>query len=190
MADAPKSIFAGLKDAKARISANYVRQGHYLMRYDKIKTDKRRKGDEFMVFEMTVMKVLNNDEGKGHRVGEAVSHMLMATNDCFLGNVKTIIANVLGMKPEDVSGEDAELICDASQPLCKGTVVEIKARTIRTRPSPAYPTGRDFTEVNHVREVPAVELMQVLDPKVIADFFPGDMLGKLAAATAAQAPAA
>jgi hypothetical protein len=181
---AKSSIFSGLASAKARVSANYVRAGHYLCKYNRIKVDKSRKQKEFVVFEMTVLKVMDNGNGLGHRVGEDVSHMLTATgNECFLGNIKTIIANICGMKPEEVTEEDAHFITADDQPLCKGTVVEIRARTIRTKPKPGYPDGTDFTEVSHCREVPAEELLVALDPKVQADFFPNNLLTRLAEET-------
>lgn len=172
------NMFKGMREAKARVQANYMKEGIYLCRYDAVKCDATRKNEDFLVFEMTVVKVIDNNNGAGHKLGESVSHMLLAKNDSFLPNVKRILANVLNMMPEQITEENAIQVCMPDQPLA-GMVVEIKARGITTK------AGKPFTEIDHKREVPASELLQVLDANAQSLFFPNNALQKLAEAEAA-----
>lgn len=168
-------IFKTIKDVKMRQSANYVRAGSYWARIDAIKLDQSRKGAVFLAVEMTVVKVLEDDQGRGHKVGETVSHLMMKDADSFLPNVKAMIAHIMDMKPEEIEAQHAEAICAADQPL-KGCVVDLYNRMISTR------KGNPFTEVNYRREVPPAEALAALDAEVQRLYFPNDALAKMAAA--------
>lgn len=150
-------IFGGIEGAKASFAANYVRPGHYFNRIDRLKVDKTRKGVSFLAIEMTVIAVLDNPEAKAQRVGENVTHMLTADKDSFLGNVKAFVANVLSCSADEVTPEHCKALTDETTQPLKGMVVEVVANTITTR------AGKPFTRVAYRREVPATELLQVLD---------------------------
>lgn len=171
-------IFKSIKDVKMRQAANYIRAGAYWTRLDAIKIDKNRKGFVFMAVEMTIVKVLDDDQGRGHKVGEEVCHMLMKDNDSFLPNVKAMIAHIMDMKPEEIEAQHAETICAEDQPL-RGTVVDVYARAITTR------QNKPFTEVNYRREVPPAEAANMLDAETQRLYFPNGALTKMAAATGA-----
>lgn len=177
------SIFAnaikGIGDAKMRIGANYIRPGHYMLRMDGIKIDETRNKVAFMAVETTVVKVLDDDQGKGHRVGEAVCHWMKVVDDNFLPNLKAMIAHIMDMKPEEIAQEHAMLICAADQPLT-GSVIEVNARQIMTR------QNKPFTEVNYKREVPPAEALTVLDAEAQRIYFPNEFLAKAAAKMAEQ----
>lgn len=180
-----KSIFSGLKDAKLRVDANYVRPGHYLMRIDKCKTAENRKHEDFCAVEMTCVHVMDDDNGAGHKPGEEPSWLTMVKSDYFASDILTFICNVMGLDPNDLSEKErieaAEMVFgeeddkDHDQPL-SGTVVEVKARAVKLKDS-----DKDFTKVSWCREVPASELIERLSDDEKAKFFPGDVLEKLAA---------
>lgn len=176
-------IFKGLGAAKARLDANYERAGHYYMRIDKCKTGETRKKEEFFAIEKTVVHVLDDAEGKGHRVGEGATHMMMAKHDSFLGNVKSALAGILGMNPADVDEETAMQVCDEDQPLAM-TVVECKNRNIVLKKS-----GGDFTSITYVREVPPAELLEILSAEHKKAFFPNNFLENVVAQLEANAAA-
>lgn len=173
------SIFKGLKQASASMDANYERPGHYFMLIDKCKTGTSRKKDEFCAIEKTVLKVLDDDNGAGHKPGESVTHMIMMKHDSALGNIKAFIAGVMDIDPEEIDVAEAEAIfadennTKHDQPLA-GTVVECKNRNIKTK------SDTDFTRITYVRSVPASELLDSLDDKIIQRYFPNDALKKLA----------
>lgn len=174
-------VFAGIGKAKMRVDANYERDGHYYLRIDGIKLDKNRKEEVFMAIEKTVLKVVSVEPGMNpHKVGEAVCHMMMLKHDSFLGNVKAMIAHVLNIQPEQITEEDAVKICSVDQPLT-GFIIECQNRTIMTK------AGKPFTVINYKRALTPAETLVALDPVVVANFFPNQILEQLAAA---EAPAA
>lgn len=173
------SIFKGLKEANASMDANYERPGHYYMLIDKCKTGTSRKKEDFCAIEKTVVKVLDDDQGAGHKLGESVTHMIMLKHDSALPNIKAFIAGVMDLDPDEIDVDAAEAIFAAendhkhAQPL-SGTVVEVKNRNIKTK------AGQDFTRITYVRPVPASELLEALDNKIVERYFPNDVLAKLA----------
>ena len=164
-------LFAGIADAKARLDANYERPGHYVERIDAIKRGQSRKGDAFLVVEKTVLHVFDDDEGRGHKAGESVSHMMMSKHDSFLGNVKAMVAKLLDCATESVDSNACLMICDDSQPL-GGMLIECKNRNIQTK------AGNPFTVINYIREVTAQELIErdLLSARILDLYFEGGVL--------------
>lgn len=170
-----ESIFAGISAAKARADANYELPGHYIELIRRVKADRSRKGEDFVAVEKTILAVLDDDEGRGHRIGDEVTHMLMAKHDSFLGNIKAMIAATFGVPAEQVQEADAVEICGDSQPMA-GAVVECVNRNQVTR------RGTDFTIINYKRALTVADIRAKLDPQVLARFFPGDVLERMEAA--------
>lgn len=179
--DLVKSTFGGgaLKNAKARVDSNWIRPGHYLMRIDRVKLDQNRKDETMMFIEMTPVHVYDNDDGAGHRVGEAVSHGLMKKHDAFLGNVKAFLAAAMGCPAEEIGEDEILAVLDDDEGVLNGTVVEVFAKEIVTK------ANRPFTSVKYRREVPALELLEILSEETQKLYFPDDELQKIAAADAA-----
>lgn len=176
------SMFKGVEGAKASFDASYVGAGHYLCRIDRVKADKTRSKDDFLAVEMTVLHVFMDGAGepaKWHKAGSAVSHLMMAKHDSFLGNVKAMVAAVMGVHESEVTEKDCEDLSGAGQPLA-GMVIELKAREILTR------ANKPFTKVTYEREFPAAELQDLLDAKILAAYFPGDTLEKMIVAQAEE----
>jgi len=173
-------IFKGLGKAKASQSANYLRPGNLILRLDKFKADKGRKG-ELLAIEMTVLKVLGGSvPGKDpHTVYEAVTHLLPNFGngkDMFLPNLKGFLENILDVSEAELQDDEAlEQMClaisnedpaaGAVQPL-RGSILHLQATDITTR------AGHPFTRVDYQREIPATEALQTLDPTVVAWAYP------------------
>ncbi len=181
-------IFKNISSAKMTMDGNYEREGRYLWRIDAVKMDKNRKGDTFLAVEKTCIKVLSAPEAvpnpdpkkRPHAEGEAVCHMMMAKHDSFLGNVKSMIAHILEMRPEDITAEDAASLC-APEQLLTGMIVETNNRTQLTK------AKTEFTVVNYIRRYKATEALSALSANAIAAYFPNNALQKLAAYETAEA---
>lgn len=168
-------LFKGVEGAKGSFDAAYMGEGHYLCRIDRLKADKTRNKDDFLAVEMTVLYTYPDGDGdkeKWHKPGAAVSHLMMAKHDSFLGNVKAMIANLLGCHESEVSEKDCDNASGPAQPMA-GMIAEIKARGIMTR------AQKPFTKITYVREFPASELQDLLDAKTLEIYFPGDTLDKM-----------
>lgn len=181
------TLFTGVEEAKASTDSNYVRAGHYLARIDRVKADKTRPPAmrPFVAVEMSCLHAFADGElslqhngeewvgvNKWHRPGEGFTDMKMADQDPFLGNMKALIAGVMGVDPNQVTEQDCKDVCKADQPLA-GMVIEIRARDIVTK------NGKPFTKVTYVREYPAETLQDVLSEDILNAFFPGDSLAEL-----------
>jgi hypothetical protein len=188
MADA-RSIFKGLKEAKASVQGNYERPGRYLERIDRMKIGTNFKKEDFLAVEKTIVRVINDDVGRGHGVGEQVTHMMMVKHPSFLGNVKAMLAGILAMKPEEIDDDAAIQACDDKQPLA-GALIEVHSVNIKTGISVKNPNGNDFTKVTYLKEIKPAEALQLLTPEEKTKFFPGEYLEKIAAGQPATPPVA
>jgi len=173
------TMFTGIRDAKAQMDANYMRPGIYWSRIDRVRVDISRKQEAFVAIEQTVIHILDDDDAKGHKKGENVTHMLMPKHDLFLSNMKGFIAGALSMNVDDITETEAMSCCGVEQPLT-GTVIECRNRQIQTK------AGNPFTVIKYEREVPASELLQVLPPIDQENFFPGGALTRIAQLQAQQ----
>lgn len=162
-------LFKGISEAKASVAANYLRQGLYLLRVDACKTGETRKKKEFACLEMKVVKVLHDPdqypEKKQHRVGESVTHMLMAEHDAFLGNIKALVAAVLDIGDEEVTESECNDVFGPDQPLA-GCVVEVEAIEIETK------AGNPFTKVIYRRMLDDEEIAETFTEEEIRQFLP------------------
>jgi hypothetical protein len=164
---------AKFKEAKARVDSNWEREGRYLLRIDNVKLDQNRKKQTGLFVEKTVIHVYDDADGEGHKVGETVDHSMWDHHESFLGNVKAFLAAVLGLPTTEVEESHVLQVIDDDQPL-QGTVVECHNRTILTREK-----GKPFTVINYKREVPALELIEILSDEVKATYFPDDLLERM-----------
>lgn len=168
------NMFSGITAAKASMSSNYFKAGHYLFRVNAVKVGVSRKQESFVAVEVTTIHIFDNDDGRGHRVGEEATHMLMQKFDQFLPNMKAFIAAACSMEANDITEQNALSVCGPEQPLA-GTVVECQNRITMTQ------KNNQFTRVNYVRQVLAAELLQLLPVEVQTEYFPDGALQNLAA---------
>lgn len=167
------TMFSGIQQARAKMDANYERTGHYLERIDRVRVDISRKQETFIAIEKTIVFVMDDDDGKGHKKGEQITHMLMQKHDMFLPNVKAFIAASLSMEANQITEAEGMAVCGVDQPLT-GTVLECQNKMIQTK------AGHPFTAITYRRDVPASELLQSLPPNDQETFFPGGALQRLA----------
>lgn len=173
-------LFDGIEEAKASFDAQYLREGHYLLRIDRVKADQTRAKDEFLAVEMTVLHTYMDgfgDPAKWHKPGEAVSHLMMKKHDSFLGNVKAMLSALMGVHESEVTKQDCIDVSGEGQPMA-GMVIEVTARTIMTRQQ------KPFTKITYNREFPAKDIEDILDPKMLAAYFPGETLADMIVAQA------
>ena len=192
MAKDVRSLFAGIKDASAKVDAEYDGPGHYLERIEKVKVDQNRKGVRFFAVEKTVIHVFDNAGGHpdAHRVGDSTTFMVMQSSEYFKIEVKAFVKSVLeedlDAKSEDEILDVIQAIVDDSQPLA-GTVVEMRNHNRLKKDKKPEDENAFFTKVKFVREVPASELLEVLTDDEKSRFYPGDQLEKMIEAEKKQA---
>ena len=163
--------------AKPRIDANYERQGHYYELINRVKEDTSRKLEDFAAIEKTIILVIDDAAGQGHRVGEAITHMLMYKHDAAVADLQAFISVVAGLSPESLTKEMVDMVFSDQQPFA-GMVVEVLSRMITLK------TGAPFTKITYKRTVPASELLATLPVETINAFFPNGALNEQAKAEA------
>jgi hypothetical protein len=167
------AVFGGLATAKPKMGSNYDRPGLYWFRINKVKLDTNRKNEVNFVVEKTVVRVLDDDAGRGHRLGEDTVAISNAKHDSFQGNVKQFLSAAFpDVPPEQIDASMAEQICGPQQPMT-GMVLEMAAKQIATK------SGGVFTDKTYRRVVPVQELLAVLSPQEQAAFFPNNALQRM-----------
>ncbi len=143
-------IFTGIEDHKASFDANYTRAGHYIALLRLVAIKQNGSGDDNFVIEQTILHVINDDDGKGHSVGEECSHLIPNHGKgkrMFMGNVKHFIMKVIGCTDEEVTEEIVEGVVDEksekAQPFAD-LVVEWTGRTRLAKES-----GLPYTKMSY-----------------------------------------
>lgn len=134
------SIFDKIGDAKIGQEGNWVRPGKYTARIHAVKLVKKFNGDNFVAVEMTVLTVVDDDGGAGHKVDEEITHLMKVSNPSFLGNFKQFASEALGCSPDDLGKAEADRITSDEQPLA-GIEIAFRARQKPTK------AGGQFTLV-------------------------------------------
>lgn len=158
---APKAadIFAGIEQAKASFGANYLRDGRYFALLRNVKQDKNRKHVPFVAFELTILVCLPG-QANIHRPGEECSHLLMANNDSFLGNLKGAFAGIYGCEAEAITRDVCrEFAPETGDSPLAGRLIEVTARGIVTK------DNKPFTVVDYRRSITATELAEMMNPE-------------------------
>ena len=158
-------MFSGISNARARFDQNYAKQGHYLVRIDRVKADQNWKRQDYVAVEMTVLHVYEDGQGdptQWHKVGENISDVMSS-------------GSATNADVEEVGEQEAEVVCSESQPLA-GLVMEIVNREIMTKQNQKL-----IVTVAYRGLATAAELGTVLAPEVIEQHFPGEALQQLAA---------
>lgn len=186
-----RSLFAGIGAARTMLDTSYFKEGRYWMRIDKGKQFENRNHLARVGIEGTIIKVLDDHQGRSHRAGESVSHLYKRENEYFDREIKTFICMITGAAEEQVTEELGLQVADAifpegsnaPQPMAM-KVVEVVARLTKTK------KDTDFTRVSFVREVPASEVLGGIAPADAVRFFPAGYLEAEASKEAEQAKAA
>lgn len=157
-------LFDKIGDAKAKVQANYFRAGHYIVRINAVLLKENRHGEDLFIIECTVLHVYDDDDGKGHTVGEDVSQAIKMKDDMALPNVKRFLMSILECEEDAVTSQVCERVVSKKQPLA-GVIAEVQNRMTVTK------KGNDFTEIGWRRTVPAKVLLEELDESVINRYF-------------------
>ena len=167
----PSDLFSGVEDAKASGDWNYELPGTYIERIDSVKLKQSRKRRWYLVFEKTILKVIDDNDGAGHRPGDVVTHMIDTSSDYFLGEIKGILSRILKVDADEVGQEECEAITRKAQPL-RGIIVQC------TNVNRVTKSDKDFTKIKYER-VAAARLPKLLGEKAVDRFFPDDQLDAL-----------
>lgn len=164
-------IFDGIEKATRQYDNNFLRAGRYVLRIERVSSGNSRKGD-FWKFEATVLAVLNDEAGQGHRAGEVVTRLRPQSQDGALPEFKSLICCVLECKDEEITAQDCYAVTDDNQPLA-GMVIEVHARQVETKKStPERPAV--FTRVDYRRRVDLKELPALLGSD-LSKFYPSGL---------------
>jgi len=152
-----QNLFTGIEKASKRFESNWEKPGKYIERIEKISVIQDRNRKTKIIINKTVIKVLDSAEGKGHIAGEEIGHMIDTHNDAFLPTVKTIICNIMGATPDEVTNEVCNAWCGVDPPgnnpwagwfvLCENI----------QRPTKQ---GGVFTNINYRKRITVSELRQ------------------------------
>lgn len=167
-------MFDGIENKKASANGGrFIVPGHYLARIDRVKAGTSSSGQgEFVAIEKTILSALPDGDvpfdedwnrlstDQWHRPGEQVSHLLMAKHASFQSNFKAFVANVGDLRDEEVTKERCLKVTEGG--VFDGLFVEVRASTIKTKS-----TGRPFTRVGYVREVPPSEIKERIDAETL-----------------------
>lgn len=136
--------FKNIETTRASLGGNYVRPGKYIVRIDRVKEGNSSVNGDFIAFEMTVFHAFDGE----HKVGENITHMLMAKHVSWLSNFKAAVMGILSCEEEEVTQEAAAEIVGEKQPL-SGLIVNMNAWEIITKQN-----KKPFTKVAYEGEVP------------------------------------
>lgn len=162
--------FKGISGVKATQGSNYLRAGHYYMLLRGVKLGQNRKGRDFVAIEMTCLHVFDDDNGRGHKINEDTTHMLMCDSDPFLPNFKAFVSAALDCDESEINEESCIEITGNDQPLA-GLVVEVQGTEIVTQ------KGNPFTRISYKGAVSEDLLSKTLPQDLQDRYFP-DGLGE------------
>lgn len=123
-----------------------------------------------LAIDFDVIHVVDNDYGRGHKVGEKVTKMFFRENLYFAREVMAFVCNTMEVDSAQVTIEDAASVFNGSNPLTN-MIVEIYAHQKMSQK-----TGKMFCVVNIIRPVPAAEVLANVPPEVISRFFTAGFL--------------
>lgn len=166
------SIFKGLNEKKARVNSDYDMPGIYWQRINAAKQGADRNSIPMVIINKTVIKVFDDDEQKGHRLGAEVGTVYKA-GDYFAQSVKDFLAATTGASDEENNSEFADECFGKDNPL-QGIVVEM-----RNGKKPGKKPGTMFTRAKYVRAVPYEEVKETLTEAELEKFYPDGLIDKL-----------
>ena len=167
-------VFSGVGQATPSLSATYCGVGIYQAQIVKafIKTTQKR--EQVALVEMRICNVLDDVQGRGHRVMDDVTWCIKVSNLYFLSEIRSFVAGSIGADFNTVDEATCTRVFSDENPLA-GCFVEWKGVEKPTQ------AGGLFTKITFVRNVPAAEIKQNMDPAVVNQMFPNGALDQLIA---------
>lgn len=183
-----QQMLADPNSLRGGFNSQYIRAGNYLCRIDKCKFGQKRSGVQFWVAEMTVVKVINDNGGQGHKQGEAVTWYIDRTSLYVGRDLRFFAANIMGVAPEMITDENLDMIFNENPQLYGGRVQPFLGLTAEVNAVLIPKKNGDgvFTKVSFKREVPATELVKLLTPQEQEFYYPGGALLRMAQIEAQQ----
>ena len=136
-----RSMFAGIKDAKATQGGLYFLEGNYKVKICRVFSMTSRKKEDLFIVECEILESDNPNRKPGMRPSWVVN----LKHDAALGNIKGFVAAVNGIDPSDsekvdelVDEEACEVVASKENPM-EGTVMPLQCVNTKTR------EGGDFT---------------------------------------------
>ena len=171
-------MFDKIEGVSRQFDNNYLRAGRYVLLIDEVTTGGGRKGEHWRLTGK-VVAVLDNDEGRGHKLGEVVKRIRPDKQDGSLPEFKALVCVMYDCAEDEISKDHCNEITLAKdkggrQPLA-GTFVEVTAKQVETREStPAKP--KFFTRCDYNRRIEAADVRGTIGEESFARFFPNGVL--------------
>lgn len=133
------SNFTGIENAKTSEKLPPLSEGQYTLLVEALKViDTRSKGKMFVA----EFEVLESEGAKANPRGSRASHLIKMSLDSALGNIKGLIAAILGESEKNVTATLCDQATADDQP-CRGAHVRAEAFLTKTK------AGNDFTLVKY-----------------------------------------
>jgi hypothetical protein len=143
------SKFAGIEQAKVTEKLPYINPGRYLFEVEAIKViASRNKGDMFVAEYL----VLESDGEGANAVGSRTSHVMKLSADSTLGNIKGLVAALVGKPADQVTSAMADELVAADNP-AKGFKVRAEAFSTTTKAGDPF-TAIRYTNASKTEESP------------------------------------
>ena len=165
-------VFSGVGQARPPMQANYCGVGTYLAQINKAFIRPNRKRELGAIVEMKICHVLDDGQGRGHRVGDEVSWYMKVSSEYFLGEARMFVANSIGADFNEIDEDTCNRVFSDENPL-GGCFVEWKGTEVATK------AGGVFTKIKFARNVPAAEIKASMDPVAVNHLFPNGALDVL-----------
>ncbi|MCZ2418696.1 MAG: hypothetical protein LC123_02475 [Burkholderiales bacterium] len=169
VAPAAETIFSGIESVEVYDRTVYCGPGRYLARIDRVTQGINRKKAFYVAIEMTIVHVFSDGAGQGHRVGDAVTRYIGAS-DYFLKDIKAFISKALDVDPSQIDEDDCIMVVGEEQPLA-GFVVEWEGvQKPAKKQEPGQPM-KFFTNIFFKGRWEPEDVANTLDPETFAHFF-------------------
>lgn len=180
-----QSKYASVGAARAQMSANYPRPGHYWIRIDAVEEGKNFKKEDFIANRYTVIRVLDDSipgfdfgrkaEMPTNSVGESVSDVMKVNNVAFEGRVKAFAmvscdVTEAGFQSEEYPGQIIDELVSADSPAV-GAVIDLKVEQVikqnaQNKEEDQITNSDTYTKNGYVRRVPFAEVLEAIGDDV------------------------
>ena len=165
------SPFANMGSVASSQSANYLRQGDYLMRIKAAKVKQNRKNTLSAIFECVVVhcyaagNTLDGTPVPPHQTGEEVSMVFNLTQDYSMPKIKALICHAFGLpgmpfSDAEVNQEVADAVFGPTNPL-QGRMLRVRGTSHKTQ------KDNEIVKETVMGRVLAEQIAEVVDENTI-----------------------
>jgi hypothetical protein len=159
--------FTGFKEARPSGDYNNLKPGTYWLKINGVKEEETRQGGYQIKAELSVVHVIDDVGGTGHREGEETSDLFCMHGkgkDMFLPNLKAFMACALAAPAPEIDQSDIDAMLSDDQPF-NGFVLEYTGRAATSR------AGNDITRKTYKRKIEPAELLGTLSEETLGRFW-------------------